>query len=263
MGGEGRCSAAVVDSFAYVVYAEYFLIIASCGYAAFWAFNIRRALVVGVYRSHASGTGLIAAVLGATIVAVAANVTGDQLVFILFPLAVAITSFYFIDASTQAARRSDPLLRDTLRWSRTRKYIWALVLALAAVSGYGDFGFRTPSNYSSPELVVATQSVYFLVFGIGAVVIPLNATRSRDLTLRRHYKWFGIFLISLLLFTIAVAPTPTVNFLTETGFAWFVIADFEIGFFFMFVASYSLYRAAKSLVPLNRLAAPESRELEI
>ena len=243
----------MVSSFAYVAYAEYALIIIIFGYAGYWAFNMMRALVVGLYRSQASGTGLIAVALGATVVTAAANVTGNQLVLLPFSLAVAVTSFYFIDASTLAARRSDPLLRDTLQWSRVRRYMWALVIFLASVSGLANFLLPAPIKYSSFEGILFTQSAYVLVFGIGAVVLPLSVLKSRDLTLRKHYRWFGMSLLFLLLFGIVVGPAPPENFLGGTEFTPFVIADFEAAFFCMFMAAYCLYRSARSLAPLNRM----------
>ena len=243
----------MVDNFVYLAYAEYLVIIAMFGYAGFWALNIRRALAVGIYRSQASGTGLLAAAIAATIVTVAADVTGNQFVILPAPLALAISSFYFIDASTQALRRSDPLLRDTLRWSRSRRYLWVVVFVLAVASALGNLEFSTTSKYYTPEAFVLTQSLFLFVFGIGAIIIPLGAVRSKDLTLKRHYKWFGSFLVFLLLFTVVAGAAPPINFLSETGFGVFVLADFEAASILMFMGAYSLYRSARSLAPLNRL----------
>jgi cell division protein FtsW (lipid II flippase) len=192
-------------------------------------------------------------VVGATVAVAAANGTGDPVVILPFSLAVALAVFYFVDASTVAARRSDPLLRDTLRWSRVRKYLWALVVALAVVSLFANLAFSSSVKYSTFEGVLFSQSVYFVAIGLGVAALPLSALRSRDLTLRRHYRWFGMSLVFLLLFVIVVGPAPAPDFFGGTGFSSFVIADFEAAFVSMFLAAYCLYRSSRSLVPLNRM----------
>lgn len=243
----------MVDNFAYVAYAEYFLIIFMFGYAAFWAFSIRRALSVGLYRGQASGTGLVAAIVAVVVTIVAGDVFGNQFVITLSTLVLIVVVFNFVDTSVAVARRSDPFLRDTLRWTRLRKYFWGLVLVLDAVSGLAGVVLPESALYGSLEGIVINSTVFVVTLAIGAIAVPLSALRSGDLTLRVHFRWFGAFLIFLLLFVVVVAPAPPINFLGVTGFSLFVVADFEAAFVFMFMAAYCLYRCARSLVPLNRL----------
>jgi hypothetical protein len=244
----------MVDSFAFVAIVEFSLIVLMFGYAGFWAFNIRHSLAVGLYRSQATGVGLIATVVGATVAVAASNGTGNPVVITPFALTVALAVFYFVDASTVAARRSDPLLRDTLRWSRVRNYLWPLVVGLAVFSLFANLALPSSVKYYTFEGILFSQSVYVVAIGSGVAALPLSALRSRDLTLRRHYRWFGMSLAFLLLFAIVVGPAPPIDILGGTGYTSSVIADFEVAFVSMFTAAYCLYRSSRSLVPLNRMS---------
>ncbi len=95
-------------------------------YAAYWAFVIRRALAVRLYRNQALGIGILAIAVAltqvnATISNYSANYPG--FLTIIFPYFTTLTLFYWIDTSVQAGRRSDPLLRDTLHWKGLRVFL--------------------------------------------------------------------------------------------------------------------------------------------
>ncbi|MDA4127861.1 MAG: hypothetical protein OK422_00115 [Thaumarchaeota archaeon] len=180
---------------------------------------------------------------------VAADVTGNQALITPFALLAILTTFYFIDSSVLAAKRSDPLLRDSCHWTRLRLLLWPVLAGLVVVSGVESI------TVPSPSLVefLLIGSPYFVGLGAGLVALPVAALRSRDATLRGHFKWFGTFAVFLLLFVIVSAPEPPINFGTNS-FTPFVILYFEAAFVTMLVAGYSLYRSAKSLAPLNRLS---------
>jgi hypothetical protein len=235
-----------------VAYAEYLLIIAIFAYASYWAYNIRHALVVRLYRNQASGAGLVGAVLALTVSIVAADVTGNQTIITPFALITILTTFYFIDSSVLAARRSDPLLRDTLGWTRLRLLLWPTLVVLAVVGGAANITIPNPSF----EETVFFSSPYFVALGAGLATLPAAALRSKDITLRGHFRWFGLFALFLLFFVIATIPTSSINFSTS-GFTTAVIFDFEAAFVFMFVAGYCLYRSARSLAPMNKLSLIE------
>jgi hypothetical protein len=157
--------------------------------------------------------------------------------------------FYWVDASILAARRSDPLLRDTLKWTRLRPVYWAVILVsfvsnivasfyLLATVGVLPYGF----TYSGPVYIVWMVSNYPVIVGpalAGVVAMPIIAYRSRDMTLRRHFKWFGLGFVFFIAFFVLLGALVSVGIapvVTLTGTA------------------YCMYRSARSLAPLNRIA---------
>src|SRR5271155_839438 len=100
-------------------------------YGAYWAFEIRRALSVRLYRNQALGIGILAVSVGlAQFYFTGSTFYGwrPELSFgsILF---FALTLLYWTNTSVRAARQSDPLLRDVFRWSRLRLSLLALIIA--------------------------------------------------------------------------------------------------------------------------------------
>src|ERR1700733_5624912 len=91
-------------------------------YGAYWAFEIRRALAIRLYRSQALGIGLLAVSVGLAQLYYTGSIfygwppelTFASILFFAFAL------FYWTNTSIRAARLSDPLLRDTFRWTRLR-----------------------------------------------------------------------------------------------------------------------------------------------
>jgi hypothetical protein len=128
-------------------------------YTAFWAFNIRRAQTARIYRNQALGMGFVAlvwiifslaAILPSSILTPTAGAIG--FCFIMLGL------FYWVDASIIAARRSDPLLRDTLRWSELRTYLWGLLLVLTSL-------FVLLTGYYEYMVGIVPQSLFNLPVG--------------------------------------------------------------------------------------------------
>jgi hypothetical protein len=235
------------DSFILVALIEYSIVILMFGYASFWAFNIRRALFVNLYRNQALGTGLLAILLPLTFVVVAANLTGNTPANTPVPLLAFLSVFYFIDSTVRAARRSDPALRDTFHWSSLRLYLWPILLLLIALSALSPL--LLPTN--SPEGILASGAPYLLGLGTGIVVLPTSGRRSGDRNLRSHLKWFGLFAGFVLFHRI-------LEFTSGEGSNPLVIGLHQLAFVAFLTAGFCLYRSARSLAPINKLTISES-----
>jgi hypothetical protein len=208
-------------------------------YAAYWAFGIRRRLAVRLYRNQTLGIGLVAPTF------LLAALLGTAIAYYL----AVIVIFYWIDASILAARRSDPLLRDTFRWSRLRIVPWALsmigavtIIGLAVATrdiSYGETGGTVPlldNLWTLPTILIPI---------LGVVLLPFAARRSKDSALRRHLIWFGLFGVCQFLVILVAATLGSFS-----GATYFV--GFTLG-------GYFLYRSARSLVPLNRISLEGSK----
>src|SRR5579864_7773784 len=106
------------------------LLILAFAYTSYWAFGIRHALAVERYKNQALGIGLIAIALGLIILNPGNPSTVPGVAFLqALPLTLLeVFTFYWVDASVLASRRSDPLLRDTFRWRRLRFVLWAIII---------------------------------------------------------------------------------------------------------------------------------------
>jgi hypothetical protein len=233
-------------------YADAFFLVATLpifAYAAYWAFITRRALAVRVYRSQALATELLGltvwfSIFSVFLLSASPDLRVSQgLTTFAFAL-ILLALFYFADVTVRASRRSDPLLRDTLHWSIVRIPLWVGVIisvgGILAVAAYaaitdnltllndfntGDFGntiFNFLFNYA-----------YLLPF-VGIVPVAVAWHRAKwDATLRRHFLWLTVALVFLFIMTLV-----------------------NVGFIEVFLAAgYFLYRAARSLAPMSRLAS--------
>jgi hypothetical protein len=228
-------------------------------YAAFWAFNIRRALPVKLYRNHALGVAVVAiglALLDIEWVLIDAAI--EQLPYLFLTLfGFFIVMFYWIDSAVLSARRADPLLRDSARWIRLRRPLWAIIVitvafaigsSVAGYAGYGDI-FLIP----------------FILVGVsGAVVLPLAARHSKDITLNRHLRWFGVFSIFLigwvlmnLAATVSTAMNPATLLISPLSVTTSYLVDL-VNIVGLSGGGYSLYKGARSLAPMNRIDAIET-----
>jgi hypothetical protein len=201
-------------------------------FPAYWAFDIRRALAVRLYRNQALGIALVSVGFFVFGIVVSTLVTYDLALLIIF---------YWLDSSVLAARRSDPLLRDTLHWTRLRIVVWALVLIGLGVSTAfvlinGDITY-IPSDVVGMNLATLPD---FAVPLVALVLLPLVARRSKDHALRRHISWFGVF--AVLQFAAILGATVLGG------------ASYFVGFAF---GGYCLFRSARALVPLNRFSLVE------
>ena len=204
-------------------------------YAAYWALNIRHALAVNVYRKQALGIGLVAiscAILGFGQVLPIVNISfleGFGPGFL-----VLLVLFYWIDASMISARRSDPLLRDSLHWSKLRIVLWILIVALMLIGVILLIPKGTPSGLLLGPLFLVALGLLILVPLSGALSLSVALRRSKDIAFRRHLKWFAVFAV-LFFFVFPLGAN---------------IASYAL----IFAAGYSLYRSARSLAPLNKIS---------
>jgi hypothetical protein len=243
------------------------IVILAFAYAAFWAFNIRRNLKVKLYRHQALGIGLVAVGVGYFTFVLDNGISYLPVSIFEYPLAdIFFYSFlaclvpllYWTDSSILAARDSDPLQRDVLHWGRIRNVLWgAVVICLGAGGAYVVY----QSLFLSQQAAQAGNSTYLvgvpLILNIIAVVVPLAVPlavgpvflsvavrRTKDLTLRRHMKWFGLgaaFLVSgALAEVLAILITPHGNSLL-----------LPISLLALFSASaYCFYRSARAVLPI-------------
>ncbi len=214
-------------------------------YAAYWGFNVRRALAVKLYRNQALGIALIAIVLIPDAIAHALIAFGGFQYIVLFSVietCVTLIIFYFVDASILAGRRSDPLLRDTLHWRAVRLFVWPAVVAVLV----GIISFAAYLQTTNATVVSGIVGALFGLVWLPVAVIALSITalRSKDPRLHAHFAWFAVFVALSFLPTVfgngAVVVSTLVNgILLDAGLV------FE---------GYALYKAARALVPLNRLS---------
>ncbi len=230
-------------------------------YSAYWAFDIRKALAVRLYRNQALGIGLGSlgfAILNVTYflgiahaIALPASLEFLNAIIIAASVLPFILFFFWIDASVLAARRSDPLLRDILGWRRVRIILWSLVIfsitsqSIILTAARQLYQNCIPGCPTDPGLSVNVLFFIpiFIPFVSGAIYLPMSASHSKDRTLRRHFKWFGLFAVCLLAaatYSALISPGPPTSVAFIAG-------------------GYCLYRSVRSLVPLNRLSL-EARE---
>jgi len=224
-------------------------------YVAYWAFEIRRALAVRLYRTQALGVGLLAVSLPlAQIYYTGSTLYGwpPELSFVTV-LFFTLSLLYWTNISVRAERQSDPLLRDTLGWSRLRFLVLAIVL-VTAVYDSGNIVYNLLNGYA----VSGTPTGFLAItFGIpalvplvaAAVMLPAIGLRTKDPTLRKHLLWFGLFAAFLFVF-VEVLSSAFANPLDLI-----LVQDSGI-----ILGGYCLYRSARALVPLNRISADEEAE---
>ena len=108
-------------------------------YVLYVALKVRQSLAVGQYRRHALGIGIVAIVFVADQVSnffPALNTGIWNYLGLATFAAFALGLLYWVDSSVLAARRSDPLYRDTFHWSKLRWVAWgASVAAFVFVIG--------------------------------------------------------------------------------------------------------------------------------
>jgi hypothetical protein len=86
--------------------------------------------------------------------------------------------------------------------------------------------------------------------GAGAVILPIVAKRSRDHSLRRHLRWFGLFGAVILM----ALPVGIIGFATNA-----VENSLSIPIL-LIAAAFCLYKSVKPLIPLNHLSLDSNAE---
>jgi hypothetical protein len=219
-------------------------------YAAYWAFSIRRALAGRVYRSHALWLGVLCIVweVGLPINGLTSNSMIIALALNLSLFAELAFFFAFVDSTVPVARRSDPLLRGISHWEKVRFVLWG-DLGLAAI--YLVIAAIDPSSENSGFGGAIGFPLFLLPFILGAPVVLIGARRSKDQVLRASLKWLGVLLLSFLfnalLSFIEMFVFGISQYDSTFSYPALVFAPGAI------LGAYALYRAARSLAPMNRL----------
>lgn len=219
-------------------------------YDAYWSLSLGRALRVRSYARQLSLIGLYS-IYGTALFFlfyVVYFLSPDLLNSPVYSLQVGLYAvlppliFAWVDSTITLGRRSDPLLRDPLRWSRLRLVLWPLLVA--SLIGFAWDG--------------GANVIVLLSFGIVAVsVLPiLKAARwSGDIHYRRSMQWFGVAIAATVFqnfgFHILMPGLGTGLVYSSTGFVWSMIANFGV----IPALFYSIYMCARSLVPLNRMSS--------
>jgi hypothetical protein len=245
------------------------ILIPNFGYAAYWAFSIRKALAVPTYRRQAFGIGiLVVTIFGALtlfILVPSSTSAASTLVQFVGFYVLFLVLFYWIDASVLTTRRYDPLLRDVLYWRKIRVPLWTAIvvttmiplLLLSYVVATSDVSMLNQLNnntfggpiISMVLLIVVNFPIVIPIIGI--IYLPAIALRSKwNKNLRRHFLWFAPTAVCILL--LFFGPLSGTNSLFENALNG-VLAT---------VMGYTLYRSAKSLVPMNRISTADITKAE-
>jgi hypothetical protein len=93
----------------------------------------------------------------------------------------------------------------------------------------------------------------FLVLAFAAIPTYLAAKWSGDPNYNQSLEWFGLALVMSVIqnigFNTLVSGIGTGIVYTPIGFVWAVVANFALAP----VIFFSIYKCARSLVPLNRM----------
>ena len=174
-----------------------------------------------------------------------------------------IVLYYWIDASVLAARRSDPLLRDSLYWSKIRVPLWIAIIDATIIptlimvyigitSDTGGLNQLNAGTFGGPVVSFLLDNVVFNVTVVvpicGIIYLPVIAIRLKwDKGLRRHFLWFApVPVVVLFIFYGPLSGVPD-SFVT-----------LMISGLMLVIAGYSLYRSTKALVPLNRISSVDA-----
>ncbi len=219
-------------------------------YAMYWAFSIRRALAVPLYRNQMLGVSLVAiGFLWYFLESAFSDLLNDPTY--LIPLGVfsfiipPILTFYWIDASMNTARRSDPLLREIYHWRQVRKGLWGLIIVsfivLVALFVGSALGVAPSANATpSLPLFIFVLSPIFVAAITGLVFLPRAGRKSGDKRFGNHLRWFGLFIFFVLFHFVLI-------FFTAGLLNGVLTSLFEI------IGGFCLYFSVRWLVPLNKI----------
>ncbi len=259
-----------------IFYALNILPLMSIFYAAYWAFDIRHALTVRLYRNQAFGLGVFSLI---TLLAVlpspqsgSSGVLGNTSFLLGY---VFVTSIFwlgvlnFVDATALVSRRADPLLRDTLHWSKARYVFWfsqIFNVSFIVLGTIFSIITRNPTlanqilqgnngAFTSIPAIIANLA-WILAFGSFVVFVPV-AIRAKDPTMRRHLKWLVILAALTGSFFLASGILGTIGGATVANFLSSPAGTLFTNTIFLLTIGYCLYRSARALVPLNRISPLE------
>jgi hypothetical protein len=231
--------------------------------AAYWAFVLKGALRNRFSRSQALWLGIVCIFFIPLLPTPTSTNPFIQLVIGIFYVgALPLVLLAWIDGTVRAARRSDPLFRDTLGWSKLRFVAWGATLVVIALY-FGllvsEMVTKAPVGILVGALIVVA---YLPAFLEGAPALLLAARRSKSEPRRTNLKWLGLFALFLLLAIITdlslalglageAFPSGFFYFLAYHGIYAVGYNIFQILFI---IADYCLYRNARSLAPFTRIS---------
>jgi len=232
-------------------------------YAAYWAFVLRRVLRNRFSRSQAFWLGVVCIFLIPVLPTPVSTDPLTQLVIsVYFVGALPIVLLAWIDGTVRTARRSDPLFRDTLKWSKLRFGVWGTTLVMSAFY-FGLLVLETVTGVLvSTIALVLIIAVYLPIFLAGAPALLLAARRTRSDTHRTNLKWLGLFFLFVLIAIVAISLVTqgSSGGVFPSGFLYFLVYQgiYAIGYnvyqILIIVAMYCLYRNARSLAHLNHVS---------
>lgn len=246
------------DSVVAVLYVLKFVSLATLFYAAYWAFDIRHALAVRIYKNQILGVGLLSILFVYTFfISSIGAISGPYgsligILELLFGLAGILGVLYFVDASVLASRRLDPLLRDILCWSKVRYAFWAYEIFatfFTLLDAIFSHAAGTPlflTHIVTYGYTISFPFVFLVPLFSFLVLIPV-AIRAKDPQLREHFRWLGLMAVIALVYLIPLGGPST----TPEGLL--------IGTIVVLILGYCLYKSARSLVPLNRISQLDGR----
>jgi hypothetical protein len=226
-------------------------------YGAYWALEIRKALAIPLYRRQALWVGAIGVYFALFFFTVVGRILGVVSFGMSIATSVAAGAFIYagvvmffawIDSTITIARRSDPLRRNTLKWSVFRWFFGFFVVVGTLLAFVFNAAYALTFAQATP--------LYGPIGGIllfGAIALLLSGKRSGDLVLRKHLKWFGLFTGILWITSAAEGTHPLQQAFTNP-----IVQAVSYSLFA--VSAYFLYRSAKSLVPIGRLPLPDLAE---
>lgn len=211
------------------------------------AMEMRRAFVVGVYRSRATWSTLLMLVIIVVLLSSFVPFPSSGVLSLVgsvpFPSLILVFVAY-ADKSVLAAMETDFFHRDTLGWTRGRWPVAIVLVTFVVILGVGG-AILTPAEQASP-LWAAIINLFFVtlaaILAYLAASLIVGARRSADRTLRR-----SIALLGLALFTLVLSIVVTS--LLTTGTVPYALANQGTGV----AGIYLIYRSVTSLSPLGRI----------
>jgi hypothetical protein len=222
-------------------------------YAAYWAFEIRRALADHLRRNLALWQGAASVIIAPSVfLTYTNNFYISVLLVVYYGIAFAVL-FAFFDAAVKVARRSDPLLRSILNWEKTRYVGW---VGVVLISIFNVLALIPSLSNVAGFLVEVCIAITFIVGGAGILV---GAKRIRDPFLKDNLKWLGLTLVLAICQDIASALETFAglsNYDIYYSYPALIAAVFAIS------AGYCIYRAARSLAPINHMSLETGIKVE-
>ena len=192
------------------------------------------------------------------------NQVADLAVSILQGMVI-LAIFAWVDTSALIARRSDPMLRDSIHWSKLRRPLWFLLPVDYAIALlYSIYFILSGGSLSapSPPVEILLLTIFITApFAFGAVLLPLSSKRSGDLIFRRHLRWFGLLAFTVLLLGLlygsVLSAGEGIGFL-DLSQALLRQPYLNLAFYGILVlAAALLVKTAGSLAPINRRTAED------